>query len=866
MELLEREPLLASLDARLDRAAAGAGSLVLLAGEAGIGKTSLARAFCDRHQPDARRWWGACDALSTPRPLGPLYDIARTAGGELAGLMASDASRHHRFGGFLDALSDPRRPVIAVIEDVHWADEATLDLLIFIGRRVADTGAVIVVTYRDEEIGPDHPLRPVLGRLATLPAVDRLRLPRLTEPAVATLAADHPADAAQVYRVTGGNPFFVTEILAAGTGAGAGTVPETVSDAVLARAAQLPPPARAALDAAAAVPDRAEVALVRAITGGDITALEQCVQAGLLLFSGRSVRFRHELARLAVARDIPPTRLPDLHARALAYLAAQSGAAPARLAYHAEQADDREAVLRYAPAAAAEASRLGAHREAADHYRRALRFAEVVPAADRAELLDRYADECTAIDHAADAIAAAGEAVTIWQGLGEVDRAATRMASRAYLLWGSGRGQEAREAVRAAVTLLERRPPGVALATAYTYTAHLHLLAREIPAAVTLGDRAVALAEQYGDVPLLARALNIVGAAQWFADPAGAEATLARALEVAHLSGDDTIVGSVLRMLGSGAGEVRRYQTADHWLREGMRWCQEHDLDIHGDYCLAWAARSAFEQGRWSEAAALAGEAAGRPTEHAPSRITALTTLGRLRVRRGDPDPDTPLAEAWQLAERTGDLQRLWPAAAGRAEAAWLAGQPERIPDLVAGTYRLAVRLRQQWPTGELAFWLWRAGAMDTAPDHAIEPYALHINGELLAAAAAWDQIGCPYEAALARADSTEPDQLATALESLAALGARPAADLVAATLRAQGVRRLPRRPTRATLANPAGLTAREVEVLRLLVAGQSNADIATTLHISRRTAGHHVSAILGKLGVHTRRDAARAARDWGLS
>lgn len=863
VRLLERQPLLAALDAAAAVAASGGGSLVLLAGEAGIGKTSLARAFCHRHDRDAQVWWGACDALTTPRPLGPLYDIARTAGGELAALMASTASRHERFTGFLDLLISPLRPVIVVVEDVHWADEATRDLLVYLARRVVDTNAVIVVTYRDDEVGPEHPLRSVLGQLATQPAVRWLNPPRLSEAAVAELARGRNLDPAQVYRVTGGNPFFVTEVLEA-DGA-TDTVPATVGDAVLARVARLSTIARGVLEAAAVVPDRAEVGLVRAVTGCEPEAIDECEQQGLLQAAGLSLRFRHELARLAVEQGIPSARRPDLHARALAYLAEQHGVDVARLAFHADQAGDQDAVLRYAPVAAEQAGRLGAHREAAAQLERALRYRAALPAREQAALLERYAEECTAVDREADAIEAGGQAIALWQELGEVERAAIVLARHAYLLWGTGRNDAARDAIGQAMALLEAGPPGLGLATVYTYSAHLHMLAREIPEAIELGERAVGLAESRGDPRLLARALNIVGAARWFADPDLAEATLDRALAVARRSGDDSIVGIVMRMLGSGAGEVRRYRVADRWLREGVRWCGEHDLDIHGDYCLAWSARSAFEQGRWSEAGRVANQVAGQRSEHAPTRIVALTALGRLRVRRGDPDAEAPLAEAWELATRTGDLQRLWPVAAGRAEAAWLAGRPDRVPALVEHTYRLAVRLAHEWAVGELGFWLWRAGTLGAAPAGAAEPYALQIGGDWRAAAVAWERIGCPYEAALARADGDQVEDLRAALEVLGGLGARPAADLVAARLRELGVRRLPRRPRRATVDNPGGLTERELDVLALLAAGHTNVEIARRLHISPKTAGHHVSAILTKLGARTRREAARAALELGI-
>ena len=879
--LLERDALLAALDRRHADAAAGSGSVVLLAGEAGIGKTALTRAHCDRHRADAHVWWGACDALRTPRPLGPLDDIARVAGGDLAATMAGDASRHARFTAFLDALVSPLRPVIAVIEDVHWADEASLDLLVFAARRVTGTHAVLLVTYRDDEVGPDHPLRTVLGHLAGLAAVHRLSLPRLSATATAQLAATVPArpvagyrlDADRLYRVTGGNPFFVTEMLAAATDgvAPSGAVPETVRDAVLARAVRLSAAARTVLEATAVMPDRAEIALVRTVAGAaGSAAIDECVQAGVLQTAGSAgpagpaLRFRHELARLAVEQTVSAARLPDLHAAVLAYLSARPGTEPARLAFHAEQAGDRAAVLAHAPVAAARAAALGAHREAAAHYDSALRHADGLPPAEQAELLERYAEECARLDRVGDSIDLAARALELWQQIGDVERAAIVMARRGQFLASGARHKEAHEAAREAVALLAGRPASPALATVFTFRAYLRMLASDAAGAIEMGTLAATLAEQYRDPLMLARSLNAVGSSQWLIEPDRAEATMLQALRAARESGNDLTVASVMVNLGSAAGEVRRYRTADHWLPEAIAWSAEHDLDFYHTYGTAWLARCHFEQGRWDQAETLALQVAQREAVgHVPSTIVARTVLGRLHTRRGVPGAGA--AEVWELAVAAGDLQRRWPVAAARAEAAWYAGRPDQIPDLIEETFTQAVALNHPWATGELGYWLRRAGALARAPDGAAGPYARQIDGDWRGAAAAWDELGCPYESAVARADGDDPDELVAAVEVFHRLGARPAADRVIRRLRAYGVRRLPRRPHRTTQANPGGLTDRQLEVLGLITAGLTNSDIAARLHISPRTADHHVSAILAKLGAASRHDAALAGREWGL-
>jgi DNA-binding CsgD family transcriptional regulator/tetratricopeptide (TPR) repeat protein len=864
MELLERGEELATLDGCLaDAAGGGAGRLVLLAGEAGVGKTSVARAFCDRHRERARIWWGACDALATPSPLAPLRDIARDHD-EVADLLVGDQPRHQLFAGVLNALVSPLRPAVVVVDDVHWADEATLDLLLYLGRRIVGTHAVVVVAYRDDEVGPAHPLRRLLGHLAGLSHVRRLGLARLSCSATAALAEGRPVDPAYVYRVTSGNPFFVTELLAAAPDA----VPATVSDAVLARAAPLSPRARAVLDLVAVTPGGAELALVDALVGdGSRPSVDEGVLAGLLQVNERTVGFRHELARQALAAHIPATRSPDLHASVLAHLTSAGNTDAARLAYHAAQAGDRHAVLTHAPAAATQASRQGAHRQAVAHYELALRHAGELPAPARAPLLEGYADECNATGQLVRAIDALDEAARLHDERGAVDDRAMAMARRAQYLHATGDGKEANHQLEQALALVDGHPATPAVASVYAHAAYLSMVRGDRASARRLGPRAVALAERFGDYRLHAVALIAVGGAQWWTSPEEAEANLVRAVEAAHASGRTSTVAIALVGLGVGALDARRFRVADRWLAEAADWCERHDLDKRRDTCRANLAVSHLRQGRWDEAAELAGRLAAPDADtYLPAARNARRTLARLAIRRGKPGHRAALVEAWEIAVRAGDQQLMCLAAAARAEAVWCAGQPARIPELIGDTLPMATQVGDPWLIGEIGFWLWRAGTLHTVPAHAAEPYALHIDGQPLAAAQAWDAIGCPYEAAMARADTDEPAQLRAALATFYRLGARPAANRLARRMRQMGITELPRRPHRTTGGNPAGLTDREVEIVGLLAAGLSNADIAAALHISRHTTAHHVSAALSKLGVGSRRAAAEAAQRLGIA
>ena len=359
-----------------------------------------------------------------------------------------------------------------------------------------------------------------------------------------------------------------------------------------------------------------------------------------------------------------------------------------------------------------------------------------------------------------------------------------------------------------------------------------------------------------GEQPMTAEALNVLGTASWFGCPDDAEPLLDDALNSARALRDDTLASLVLVNLGSGAGEIRRYDRAVHWLSQAANFAAARDLDARHDYAIAWLARVALEQGELGRAEELAGLV--RPQAELISRVTAQTVLGRVAVRRSRGSAVPLLREAWALAESTGDLQRLWPVAAGLAEESHAAATA--LPDEVRATYELAVPLRHPWAVGELGWWLTRAGqvpAGDVVSAGAAPPYVALVEGRYLDAAASWDELGCPYDAALARVEHDDPAVVAAALASLDRRGCRGDGDRAAARLRELGAP-VPRRTRGGTAAHPDGLTQREAEVLALLRDGLTNAEVAQRMHISVKTAGHHVSTVLAKLGVTSRREAAR--------
>jgi ATP/maltotriose-dependent transcriptional regulator MalT len=859
--LLERSAPLDALHEALDAARSGSGRLVLVGGEAGVGKTTLVRAFLDR-EPSARVLHGACDALFTPSPLGPLRDVAEQVGGTLAELVARETRPHAVAGELLRELRSAS-PTILILEDLHWADEATLDVLRLLGRRVEAVPALVVATYRDDELDLAHPLRIVVGELGTVRAVERLRVEPLSQDAVEELAAPHGVDAEELYRRTGGNPFFVTEALASGEL----TVPPTVRDAVVARAARLSPEARGLLEAVAIASPPVELWLLEALTGGETGALDECLSSGMLHSERDGLAFRHELARLALDDLVPPDRKRALHGRAVAALAEPPHGSLdlARLAHHAEAADDGEAVLRYAPAAGDLAASLGAHRESAAQFARALRFAEAEPPEARAALLGRRSYECYLTDQIEEAVEARLAELDLWHAAGDTLREgdAQRWLSRLY--WFLGRNREADERAAQAVALLEPLPAGVELAMAYSNMSQLRMLAGDVDPAVAWGGRAIELAERLGAVEVLAHALNNVGTAEAAVDPPAGHAKVEQSLELALEHDLEEHVVRAYTNLSSTALSAKRYDAAADHVRAGIAYATEHDLDSWRLYMLGTRAVLALEQGRWDEAADVSAEVVRSASAAAIHRAPSLVVLGLLRARRGDPGVWPALDEVLALVERIGEVQRVAPAAAARAEAWLLEGRPEPVQAETEAAYRLALERGTGWEIGELAWLRRRAGVDEPAPEGAEEPWALLLAGDWRRAAELWAEAGCPYEAAQSLAEGDEA-ALRAALDGLNRLGARPAAAIVARRLRDLGARGLPRGPRAATRTNPANLTPRELEVLGLVAGGLTNGEIAGRLFLSEKTVGHHVSAILRKLGVRSRGQASAEARRLGLA
>jgi DNA-binding CsgD family transcriptional regulator/tetratricopeptide (TPR) repeat protein len=854
MELVERDQCIAELGQWLGAVAERGGCIALIGGEAGIGKTALLEKFSTRQE--SRVLWGACDALFTPHPLAPLHDIARQTQGPLLAAMKSAANRDVIFSATLDEL-ERGVPSLVVFEDMQWADEATLDLLKFLGRRIHRTRAMLAVTYRDDEVGPRHPLRSVMGDFPRA-TTHRMLLAPLSEPAVAELARRAARPAKGLHGITGGNPLFVTEVLATD----AETVPATVRDAVLARAARLTPAARAIAEVVCVVPGRTEAWLLGQAVPPDEAGIEDCLSIGMVRDDESSLAFRHELARRAFESTLSQSTLQSLHARVLAILARRSDVPPARLAHHANGARDVQAILRLAPLAAAEAASMGAHREAASHYEVALRYADDLGACERALLQEQLSYECYLTDQIERAIEVRRWALEIWRASGTRLREGDTLRWLSRLSWFAGRRAEANQYGNDAVAVLELLPPGPELAMAYSNRAQLQMLAHDVVSAIDWAKRTIELAEPWGNNEILSHALNNLGTARLIAGDTAGWVDLDRSLQLALAGSLHEHAARAYTNLASMAISGRQYARASRHLRDGLTYCEDNDLESWRLYMLSWRARAQFEQGFWQEA----GEDAESVLRHSRTatitRVPALIVLGHLRIVRGDPDASGPLEEAGSLVGSIQELQRIGPLAAARAEAAWLAGDRQEVVREAQIAYELAREQGDSWVKGEFAAWLWRAGALAPGeqPADIAEPYALEVAGDLRGAARVWQGLGCPYEHARLLARAGVESEQREALSILEKLGAAPAVRALRKQMRDRGIRGIPRGSRTSTQRNRFGLTRREGEILTLLSEGMRNAAIARRLCLSTKTVDHHVSAILTKLAVSSRAEAVAMA------
>ncbi len=389
MKLLEREKNIQVLENSFDNLSSGVGCVIAISGEAGIGKTSLVESFTENIKNKANVFWGACDSLYTPRPLGPLYDISLQMKNGLLILLDNKSPREIIFTKFFEELQKGELSNIVIIEDAHWADESTLDFIKFLGRRVNRTCSLFIITFRNDGISPDHPLRLVMGDIPSQNLI-RMKLLPLTKETVDHLAYSNGIK--NLYEITGGNPFLINELLVNKDE----SIPSTIKDSILARISRLSDTARELVALVSIIPTRAEKWLINEIIPLSEVLLDECFNSSILKSDEEAISFKHELTRMAVEESLSETKRQLFNKEVLQILLRQKKSENylARIIHHALRVPDKEVLINYSPLAAKQASALSAHSLAADHYQNALKYIDDLPLEKQLELYEGRANEC----------------------------------------------------------------------------------------------------------------------------------------------------------------------------------------------------------------------------------------------------------------------------------------------------------------------------------------------------------------------------------------------------------------------------------------------------------------------------------------
>ncbi|WP_114520699.1 LuxR family transcriptional regulator [Altererythrobacter sp. ZODW24] len=865
--LFERDTELQRLADLTAEAMAGAGRVIALSGEAGIGKSSLLREFVAGLSDQTRAYWGMCDALFTPRPLGPVQDIA-------ALLLDQDEYRGNEgaialFPQLFARLQQSDTPAVLIIEDVHWADVGTLDFIRFLGRRIALCPVLLVISFRDDEVGRDHPLRRVLGDLPS-DRVERIELSPLSIEAVRQLAAGSERNAERLLQITGGNPFFVSEILSDKSDEEA-RVPESVQDAVAGRLARLDEKHRSFLEALSIIPVPIEPALHGRWIEDHEQWIEQSIASGILVStSDGRLRFRHELARLATSQRCSSHELVRLHQKHLALmLELPDKFAACEIVHHAKGALDAKAVLDYAPVAGERAARLGAHSEAAAYFETALDFVDEASPELAAELYESWAYEAGLALKVDDrVIEARRHALTLWRAIGREDKVAENLRRLSRLHWYRGEAAQAGRYLDDSIALFEQLDDAEKLAMAYSMRSQMMMLNSRMDEAIDWGHRALETAGSEPPAEILVHALNNIGTAKLFLGQEDGLDDLQRSLSLAldnHLHED---AARVFTNLSEYAVDLRKLDLAEEVLHRGIAFDVEHDLDSWTFYLRGRQAQLRLEQGRLQEAKDIAEIVLARPDQTMLMQLPARIMLGKAQLRMGQSGAGQTLEQARADALQTSEVQYQIPVLLTLMERAWLADDMAKAKEAFASLKKIDAHRFSKWGRAEFAFWAqlcggWKVPGLGKAP----HPFRLALEGEMTAASEAFSALGSHYLSAICLGLQDDPERISDAVAQLQQQEAAAAINRLVTLAVERGIAReairIARGPYKAARTNSFGLTAKEQTVLGLMTEGLSNGEIAERLSRSPRTVEHHVSSILQKLDAESRLGAVLKAQQY---
>jgi len=859
-DLIERAEFLNSLQLKFESVAGGEGHCVLLSGEAGIGKTSLIKAFCKDKKNDCKIFHGTCDALFTPRPLAPIYDIIWQIGGD-SNLDTTDRSL--LFSQLFHEIEVQKGTTLIVIEDIHWADEATLDFIKFFARRISQIHCLFILTYRDNEIFDNHPLRNVLGQLPS-DTLTRLQLSPLSREAVEKMALERGYKGEDVFSISGGNPFYVTEILASYSPG----VPENIKDAILSVYHQQEKGTKNAWEICSVIPEGLEIKRFGKIKSTWDAEMDHCFALEIIVIKNNRVIFKHELYRRTIEGSLSPFRRIALNKKMLDLFLdsfEQEGEIE-RIVHYAKNANENKLVVKYAPIAARQAASVGAHIEASKLFLTAIEYSDGTDMDQMVEFYESYAYECYLTNQVKDAIIYQGKALKIRQQKNEIEQAGNSLRLLSRLWWFDGNRQEAEKYGKQAIEILESQPASKAKAMAYSNMSQLKLLSDETSECVRWGNKAIEMANEIKDDEILCHAMNNVGCVLWKTNPSNEKGRemLFESLDIALKKSFHEHAARAYSNIVSIYLLFKEYELAGPVLEDGINYCEERNLNSSKNYKLYVKAKVFFETGDWQQAASILENLLSNPSQLGSVKISALAVMSVIKIRKGEEDALIYLNEAKLLALKSKEYHRIIPVMIAALEYEWLTGKKQMTEEEFQLSLELIEKVDNQYLNSEFAFWLQKVRKKDLGLAELYEPYKLLKEGKIKSAASFWETKGCPFEKAFALFAGKE-DDMKNALLIFQQLGAEAVYEKIKMEMRAGGIKKIPRGLRESTKTNPAQLTNRELDVLQLLQKGIQNKEIAGALFISPKTADHHISSILFKLDVNSRSKAVTEAVRLGI-
>jgi DNA-binding CsgD family transcriptional regulator len=861
MALIERDGFMASLQKHFENVARGEGHCILVSGEAGIGKTALVRAFCKKQADRCSIYQGACDDLFTPRPLAPLYDVLWQVNKERWPVPPSDEERSVMFANFFQELSLIEGNLIIVFEDIHWADEGTLDFIKFFVRRIEQLPCLFILTYRDNEIGSNHPLRQVLGQFPP-DSFTKLVVTPLSKQAVVEMATQKGYSGEDVYSISGGNPFYVNEILANYSPG----VPDNIKDSILSVYDRQKEGTKNAWQIWSVIPEGLEVDRVGKIKSALGDAIDHCFAINVIIVQNGKVVFKHELYRRTIEESLTPLKRIELNKMMLELFldSFEKKGEVERILHYAKNANEKELVVKYAPKAARKASSIGAHKEASKLFLTAIEYFDGADTKELAELYEAYAFECYLSNQIKETIAFTEKVLNLLNKKADLEKTADSLCFLSRLSGFDGNRKNAEHFAWQAIEILKDQPASSAKAMAFSNMSELKMLSDEPAECILWGEKAIEMANELGNEEIISHALNNMGTVQMLIpSPKQKGITmLQQSLEIAFKNSYHEHAVRAYTNLGSSSLRMKKYSLASKTLEDGIRYSEERYLNFWTACILSWKARLELEKGNWTEAYNIADNLIKNENQPAIVKITALTVIAKILMRRGE-DALTLLLQAKTMSFKTMELQRMIPSMVALLEYEWLTGKTIIEKDEIEQASVLMRRAGIDSEKDEFAFWMKKAGRYFVLTEVA-EAYDTSSAAKALKAAAFWEKSGYPYEQALILFEGKDDDKR-KAIVMVQDLGAIAVYEKMKHEMKNLGIKSIPRGIRNSTRSNAAFLTGREMDILKLLKEELHNKEIAAQLYISAKTVDNHISSILFKLDANSRSKAVAEAIRLGI-